>query len=397
VTRALLASAQDVTWLDNDEDLAPRDPERLAAEVEAIVSRADDEEQCITAVRGVRRREVVRTAAADVLGLIDSVAAATSVTVAADVAIQGALRVAQAVTAAEAGLKKSPVRMAVIAMGRYGGREMGYTSDADVQFVFEPLGKNAGAQEHAVAVAAKLRDLLQRPNPQPALAVDADLRPEGKNGPLARSLESFAEYYRRWSDPWEAQALLRARPVAGDPELCDRFTALIDEVRFPESVTPAALKQMRTLKARMESERLPRGVEPKRHVKLGPGGLSDVEWPVQLLQLEHGKRIASLRTTQTLEALRAAANEGLLSESDARDLEEAWTLATEVRGALALRGGTGDVDVLPRDLRELRVLAEIMGTGESGQQLDQRYARASRRARAVTERVFFGWAEGSPS
>lgn len=391
VARALLASAQDITWLDNDEDLAPQSRERLLQEADAIISRADDAEQCITALRGLRRREVVRTAAADVLGLIDSVDAASSVTTAADVLVHSALRLAEAIVLEESGRESTPVTMAVIAMGRYGGREMGYTSDADVQFVYEPVGDAEGAHEHAVAIAAKLRDLLQRPNPQPPLAVDADLRPEGKNGPLARSLESFAAYYRRWSDPWEAQALLRARPVAGDPDLCARFTELIDAVRYPEEVTPAALKQMRTLKARMESERLPRGVDPRRHVKLGPGGLSDVEWTVQLLQLEHGRTEESLRTTQTLEALRAAAGAGLLSAQDAADLEGAWVLATDVRGAIALRGAAHDVNVLPRDMRELRVLAEIMGTHETGQELDERYARAARRARAVTERVFFGW------
>lgn len=395
VSRALLASAQDVTWLDNDEDLAAREPARLLAEVEAIVARSDDEEQCITALRGVRRREVARTAAADVLGLVDSVGAASSVTVAADVLINGALSLATESVLQEWGRKKPLAHMLVVAMGRYGGMEMGYTSDADVQFVYEPLGEAEKAYDFAQAVAAKLRDLLQRPNSQPALAIDADLRPEGKNGPLVRSLESCAEYYRRWSDPWEAQALLRARPVAGEHKLMAAFVEMIDEVRYPEELPASALKQMRTLKARMESERLPRGVEPRRHLKLGPGGLSDVEWSVQLLQLTHGRSVHALRTPQTLEALRAAQDAELISPSDAADLVAAWELATELRGAIALRGGTQDVNVIPRDLSETRVLAEILGTGESGQALEQRWARVSRRARAVTERVFFGWKAGS--
>lgn len=391
VSKALLASAQDVTWLDNDEDLAARDPDRLVSEVEAIVSRSDDEEQCITALRGVRRREVARTAAADVLGLVDSVAAAGAVTIAADVLIHGALDLATRSVLKELDRKKPLAHMLVVGMGRYGGMEMGYTSDADVQFVYEPLGEPERAYDFAQAVAAKLRDLLQRPNAQPALAIDADLRPEGKNGPLVRSLDSCAEYYRRWSDPWESQALLRARPVAGDPALTARFVSMIDEVRYPADLPAGALKQMRTLKARMESERLPRGVEPRRHLKLGPGGLSDVEWSIQLLQLRHGREVESLRTPQTLGALRAAQEAGLLTAADATDLAAAWELATALRGAIALRGGTQDVNVMPRDLTELRILAEIMDTGESGQELEQRWARLSRRARAVAERVFFGW------
>lgn len=396
VTRALLASAQDITWLDNDDDLAPVPVERLDREVEAIVSRADDETQVITALRGIRRREVVRTAAADVLALQDSVQAASSLTDAADALVRGALRVAHAVVALERGLSQPPADVAVLAMGRYGGREMGYSSDADVQFVYaqRDTAEGDGADDpsgFALAVAAKFRDLLQRPNPQPALAVDADLRPEGKNGPLVRTLESTIEYYQRWSDPWEAQALLRARPVAGPMSVIGPLLEAIDLVRYPQEVTQAALKQMRTLKARMESERLPRGVDPRRHLKLGPGGLSDVEWTVQLLQLRHGRRIEALRTTETLAAISAAKAADLLTPGDAQVLSEAWTLATELRGAIALRASGSDGDSLPRDVRELRVLASIMGSGLSGQALDDRYARTARRARAVTERVFFGW------
>jgi glutamate-ammonia-ligase adenylyltransferase len=395
VTRALLTSAQDITWLDNDDDLAPVPVERLDREAEAIVSRADDEEKVITALRGLRRREVVRTAAANVLALQDSVTAAASVTQAADVLMRGALRVAHAVVTIERGLDAPAADVAVVAMGRYGGGEMGYGSDADVQFVYEERHGADDPASFALAVAAKVRDLLQRANSQPSLAVDADLRPEGKNGPLVRSLDSVSEYYRRWSDPWEAQALLRARPVAGNQELCARFVAAIADVRYPTEVTPAALKQMRTLKARMESERLPRGIDPRRHLKLGPGGLSDVEWTVQLLQLRHAKAHPALQTTETLRAIGAARSAGVLSVSDSRALADAWRLATDLRGAIALRGKPGDADALPGDYRDLGVLASIMGVQESGQALDERYARTARRARAVTERVFFAWEESS--
>lgn len=401
VTRALLASAEDITWLDNADDLAPRTSARILAEMEAIAARAEDEDHLVTALRGVRRRELVRVAAANTLGLVDSVAAAEFVTAAADALIESTLQVATRLVLETQALTEPPAAIAVIAMGRFGGREMSYASDADVQFVYAPLSPAgiadaALAHDFAQAVAAKLRDLLQRPNSQPPLPVDADLRPEGKNGPLARSLESSAEYYERWSDPWEAQALLRARPVAGDAAVQDGFLQIIDVVRFPRDLTPAALKQIRTLKARMEAERLPRGVDPKRHLKLGPGGLSDVEWSVQLLQLRHAHAEPALRTPETLGALTAASALGLVSAQDAEDLAAAWRLATDLRGAIALRAGkAADADVLPHDIAALRVLADIMASGESGQQLEQRYARLSRRARAVTERIFFGWESGS--
>ena len=395
VTRALLASANDVTWLDSDEDLARVPVERLDREADAIIDRADDEEQVITALRGIRRREVARTAAANVLAIQDSVAAAASVTAAADVLMRGALRVAHAAAMRERRLDAPAADVAVIAMGRFGGEEMGYSSDADVQFIFEAREGSEDPAGFAQAVAVKLRDLLQRPNPQPPMAVDADLRPEGKNGPLVRSLESTIEYYRTWSDPWEAQALLRARPVAGKSDLCERFDEAIAPVRYPKSLDDAALRHMRTLKARMENERLPRGTDPRRHLKLGPGGLSDVEWSVQLIQLRYGHGHPELRTTRTVEAIQAARALGFLDDADASTLIEAWRLATDLRGAIALRGKNADGDVLPRDVRELGVLASILGSDETGQELEQRYARTARRARAVTERVFFGWEPGA--
>jgi len=387
--KSLLASAEAVSWLDDDAELEPRSYERLWREADAILTRSTDPDQAVTALRGVRRRELLRIAAADALGLINPSDATEAVTATADVLVEGALRIARFVVAQERGADAMPDRMIVVAMGRFGGREMTYTSDADVQFVYD--GGGEGAQASAVQVAVMVRQLLQAVSPQPPLAIDADLRPEGKNGPLARSLESCAEYYGRWSDPWEAQALLRARPCAGDQELRDAFIAAIDPVRYPTELPEGALKQMRTLKARMESERLPRGVDPRRHLKLGPGGLSDVEWTVQLVQLQHGHRVEGLRTTQTLTALAAAVEAKLIAAKDAAVLEEAWRLATDLRGAMALRGAARDTDVLPSDIRELGILASITGSGLTGAQLDETYARAARHARAVTERVFFGW------
>lgn len=391
VVQGLLASAEDVTWLDSDEDLAPRDLDRLTDEADAVLGRAEDPEQAIASLRGLRRRELVRTAAADVLGRLDTVEAAHTITHVADVVLDGALRIAMAEQARAA---ESPFDLAVVALGRYGGMEMSYPSDADIMFVYEarPGADEAEADRQAQHVSAEIRRLLLATGQHPPLETDVDLRPEGKNGPLARSLASCAEYYGKWSEPWEAQALLRARPMAGDESLCRRFLEIIDPIRYPANLTAAALKQMRTLKARMEAERLPRGIDPKRHVKLGPGGLSDVEWTVQLLQLRHGRKIDGLRTTLTLDALHAAVAEGVVEEVDATVLEEAWRLATRVRGAMALRGyPKAKTDTLPLDSRELKALAAILGEEWTASELDDRYSRAARRARSVMERVFYGW------
>jgi glutamate-ammonia-ligase adenylyltransferase len=277
-------------------------------------------------------------------------------------------------------------------MGRFGGGELGYGSDADVLFVHEPHqgADPAEATRAALAVADELRRLLQIPTVDPPLLVDADLRPEGKSGPLARSLASYAAYYRRWSLVWESQALLRARPVAGDAGLGERFTELVDPLRYPAGgLDEEAVREIRRLKARMESERLPRGADPTTHTKLGRGGLSDVEWTVQLLQLQHAARLPSLRTTGTRQALAAARAEGLVDAEDAEVLDEAWVLATRVRNAVMLvRGRPGDT--FPGDGRELAAVARYLGhpPGHVGDMLED-YRRTTRRARAVVERLFY--------
>ena len=287
-----------------------------------------------------------------------------------------------------------PTRFAVIAMGRFGGHEVGYGSDADVLFVHDPLpGRpEREASDAAHAVAAELRRLLMLPVPDPALIVDADLRPEGRQGPLVRTLAAYRAYYRRWSAPWEAQALLRAEPIAGDADLGAKFTRMIAEFRYPlGGIDPAAVREIRRIKARMEAERIPRGADRALHVKLGPGGLSDVEWTVQLLQLRHAHALPALRTTRTGEAMAAAVQADLLAADDAAELTAAWQLAARIRNAIMLvRGRPGDT--LPARHGELTAVARLLGYPpvDAAQALEQDWRRAARRARTVMEPLFYG-------
>jgi [glutamine synthetase] adenylyltransferase / [glutamine synthetase]-adenylyl-L-tyrosine phosphorylase len=309
-------------------------------------------------------------------------------------AVLGALRVAEGIVSANGPLKTAVL---VVAMGRQGGREIGYGSDADVIYVHRSLpGFTEGeAQEQASRIVAKVSSLLTQPL-KPAimaervLQVDADLRPEGKSGAMVRSLDSYAEYYRRWSLVWEAQALLRARPVAGDDTLAADFVELIDPIRYPESVSEQDVREIRRIKARVESERLPRGADPARHLKLGRGGLSDVEWLVQLLQLQHAGKHPELRTTSTVGALEAATQLGLLARDDADLLAAAWRLASRIRSANVIWSGKAS-DLLPSSRRDLEAVARWCGY-EPGQAaaLEEDYLRVSRRARAVFERIFYG-------
>ena len=394
-TDLLLRAPEAVALLAGDGGLAPRSDEALRAEALAAVRRHAEggrpAEEAVGVLRGLRRRELFRVSVADLLGRAGVRTVGDALTGIATVTIEAALRTA--VTKIElASRTPLPTRMAVVAMGRFGGHELGYGSDADVMFVHDPL---PGADERAAgraahAVAEELRRLLALPAPDPPLEIDPNLRPEGRQGPLVRSLASYAAYYARWSEPWEAQALLRADPLIGDAGLRDRFRALIDPVRRPEGGIGAdAVRQIRRLKARMESERLPRGVDRRLHTKLGPGGLADVEWVAQLLQLEHAHAVPGLRTTRTLDALDAAVGAGLLDAADADVLARAWCLATRIRGAIMLVRGRAS-DLLPTDHhRERGAVTRVLGYPAAGDLLED-YRRRTRRARAVVDRVFYG-------
>ncbi|GHH63011.1 glutamate-ammonia-ligase adenylyltransferase [Streptosporangium violaceochromogenes] len=393
VTGLLLHAPEAVAMLGSDGELEPRPAEALLAEARAMVGRYPGEaESAVAAARGLRRRELFRTAAADLAGLLDIERVGQALSALNDVTIQAALDAAIGKVEME---RRAPLgtRFAVIAMGRLGGLECSYGSDADVMFVHEPREgvPEREATEAAFAVANELRRLLALPAPDPPLLIDPDLRPEGRQGPLVRTLASYAAYYGRWSSPWESQALLRARLAAGDASLGAAFLALADPLRHPRDGIPeAAVREIRKLKARMEAERLPRGADPALHTKLGRGGLSDVEWVAQLLQLRHAGALPSLRTTRTLEALRAAVAEDLLREADEAALAEAWRFASRVRDAIMLVRGRA-ADSIPVDVRERALIARTLGypPDGSGDFVDD-YRRVTRRARLVVERVFYG-------
>ena len=393
VSEMLLRAPDSVALLADGDALTPRSGEALAAEVQAMVDRHESPEKMVEALRAFRRRELLRIASADVLGLIGADQVARGLSDAAEAILQGALQAAIESVLAAADLADLPFRFAVLGMGRLGGGEMGFASDADVMYVFDPKPgtDEQAAADIAVAIAEKLRALLASPGPDPSLTVDADLRPEGKNGPLVRSLSSYAAYYERWSAVWESQALLRARAVAGDISLAGELIELIDPIRYPKvGLSENDLREIRRIKARVEAERLPRGADPALNAKLGRGGLADVEWLVQTIQLGHSHEFPSLQTTSTTEALSAAAEAGLLPKTEADVLASAWHLASRVRNANTLALGRPS-DQLPTDVSELAAVAYVVGypLGEHHQLLED-YRRVTRRARAVFEDLFFG-------
>lgn len=380
VCEQMRAYPESITWLEDPNGLAPRSREALLAELESLLSRRTTATSAAQAGRHLRRRELLRTAMAQVLGVMNPDVVRAQVSMAADIA---AIAAWHAVTKEH----DDGEAWAVWVLGRGGGEEMSYASDIDVIFVSEG--------ESGTAKSRRFVQLLNEVGEEPGLPVDAKLRPEGKNGPICRTLDSYREYYERWAQTWERQALIKARPLCGTPSLIEAFGELIDAVRYPlTGISPEHINDVRRMKARVERERLPRGVQPQHHIKLGLGGLTDVEWMAQLLQMMYAGRYPALQVTGTCAALEAALEEGLMTPDDTAALLEAWRLAAAIRDAQVLVTGkitTTVTDVLPADTETLRAVTWlVLGEGHPNHEILERYQRAARRARAVIEREFYG-------
>ncbi|NJC22107.1 glutamate-ammonia-ligase adenylyltransferase [Arthrobacter pigmenti] len=397
ITDLLEVSSESTKWLGSDKELVPASFNTQWQEIQSKMSRHPEPREAMRLIRLIRRRETLRIAIADSSGLLNQEEVGWALADTDRAAVLGALNVAEGVVhAAEAPLTD----VVVVAMGRQGGREITYGSDADVMYVHRAKnGADPGeAQAQAERIVNQLRQLLQQPCAPAILAervleVDADLRPEGKKGPLVRSLESFREYYRRWSLVWETQALLRALPIAGNDDLAGAFVGLIDPIRYAGGVTDTDIREIRRLKARMESERLPRGADPSRHLKLGRGGLSDVEWLIQLIQLQHADSVTELRTSSTLEAMDAVQEHGLLPADDVVTLRTSWRLTSRIRAANMVWSGKSS-DLLPSSRRDLEAVARWCAYGPGkGAELEEDYLRLTRRSRAIFERYFYGYGD----
>jgi glutamate-ammonia-ligase adenylyltransferase len=363
----------------------PRD--ELVAEAVATVSgHLGNPAAAWDGLRRFKRRELLRVAVRDLAGQVVVDEVASELADLADACLEAALVVATA----ESGYDPAPMRLAVLGMGKLGGSELNYVSDIDVVFCHEPA---EGAEPEAAARAAErvarglMRGLSAVTPEGTCFEVDANLRPEGRNGPLSRTLGSYLAYWDRWAQPWERQALIKVRPVAGDLELAGRFCAEAEARVYLDPLPPGTVAEVRRMKARVESERLPAGVDPKLHLKLGPGGLADVEWTAQLLQLRTGGREPSVRVPGTLAALEALAGAGAPDPGEAGWLADAYRLCQRIRNLAYLVAGR-PVDSLPTDPVALERLARAMG--EPGRQrLLEDYRRATRRARRVVDTRFW--------
>jgi glutamate-ammonia-ligase adenylyltransferase len=329
-------------------------------------------------LRRFKRRELLRIASRDLLDVASLEATERELTALAEACLEAAL----------ASLEPQ-VPLAVIGMGRLGGAELSYASDIDVLFVYD--GDRAAEFDVAERLAGQLvTEIGATTSEGQTFRIDARLRPEGNQGPLARSLGGYAAYYERWALTWERQALAKARVVAGDREVGARFCSLIEDVVYGKPFTEEDQREVRRMKARIERERIPPGEDPQFHLKLGRGSLSDVEFLVQLLQLQHGGPDDELRLPGTIDALGRLRAKSLLTDDDADALEAAYRFCERARNARYLQSGKPS-DALPSDRAEIAKLALLLGyVHQPATSLRDDYRRVTRRARRVFEREFYG-------
>ncbi|GAB3081620.1 bifunctional [glutamine synthetase] adenylyltransferase/[glutamine synthetase]-adenylyl-L-tyrosine phosphorylase [Corynebacterium aquatimens] len=411
----LFISAPDVVKLLSDGASQPKlldaAPDRVYKALIAATKRHADPDKAVSVARSLRRAELARIAAADLLGLMDVRQVCDQLSWVWDAVLEAGLRAEIRADLAEQGLEEPPARIAVIGMGRLGGAELGYGSDADVIIVAEPFDGFTPSNEDtrsneaktsnesdpiawAARIVDQLRKRLAKPSSDPPLEVDLGLRPEGRSGAVVRTIASYERYYKEWGEVWEKQALLRAALVAGDHEVGEKFLRMIDQFRYPDGgATDADIREIRRIKARVDNERLPRGADRATHTKLGRGALSDVEWTVQLLTMMHAHTFDELHNTSTLEVLdflETAEADGIIEQSQARKLKDAWLIATKARNALVLVTGKR-MDQLPGPGQQLAVVAGAAGFDpQEPQAFLERYLKVTRRAHRVVEEVFWG-------
>jgi glutamate-ammonia-ligase adenylyltransferase len=272
--------------------------------------------------------------------------------------------------------------IAAVGLGKLGAEELNFASDLDLVFVYEGEGPKdlRRAGEICERVLQGIRDAGWEP--------DADLRPEGKAGPLARSFAAYLEYLERYAETWEFQSLLRARLVAGDEALGRRFTSLADDFAYPEYLSLDRAAEILRMRERIERERVRPADAARFHFKLGYGSLADVQFAVELSLMRHGGRHQEVRTRRTLEAIEKLAAARLMEDSVARELGEAFVFLSDVKNALEVDRRV-HAEAVPASAEEQTALARRLGYEEYPRQsfLDD-YRRITRRARHAMERVF---------
>ena len=328
------------------------------------------------ALRRWKRRAYLRIAARDLGGHADLPAVARELAALAEVSLEVAL-----------GIVAPREPFAVIGMGKLGGAELNYASDVDVVFV------HAGDLQEAERVARNLLSVMSAPTTDGIVfRTDADLRPEGRAGAMSRTVDSYEAWYERWARPWEFQALIKARPVAGDGALGAGFMEMSRRFVWPDAIDPEAVREARTMKARAEADLEKKGLAD-RELKRGRGGIRDIEFAVQLLQRVHGCHDDSIRSPTTLEALDQLVAGGYVERDDALRLHDAYVFLRTVEHRLQL-WEEHQTHTLPQDRDALVRLARVTGFRDGPrasalERFEESHRSHQAAVRSIHERLFF--------
>lgn len=352
------------------EKLVTKDLVDLVATATASVELRDGADEQQASLRRWQQRNLLGIAARDLFDHADVPRVGRDLTTLAEATLETALQSLD-----------PQIPFAVIGLGRLGGAELAYASDLDVIFVHD--GATVDAIDEARRLAQSIMRMIGGTTPAIRLyEIDCDLRPEGKNGPLSRSIDSYATYWREHALTWERQAMTRARVVAGNRELGDELLDELEPWVWRPGLSAEGIREIRRMKARIEAERIPMGEDPDFHLKLGRGSLSDIEFTAQMLQLQY-----EVKATGTIDALRALTHADVLDPDDAAILMEAYQFCERVRNRWYLVNSAPS-DSMPTQPESALWLARSLDT-EPGA-LREHYRRVTRRARSVVERVFYG-------
>ncbi|MHB1460335.1 MAG: bifunctional [glutamine synthetase] adenylyltransferase/[glutamine synthetase]-adenylyl-L-tyrosine phosphorylase [Armatimonadota bacterium] len=344
----------------------------------------------LNAIRRYKRREVLRIGVMDILGTQPLPVIARALSDFADAMTQVSFEVAQEYVSHKFQMTTTPP-FAVIAMGKHGGRELNYSSDIDLMFVYDdtsPVSGKLVASAYSDKLAQEIVNVLSKATELGMVfRVDLRLRPEGRYGSPSRSLVGCANYYENWAESWERQALIKARFVAGDPDLGARFMQLAQETTYRRTIPKQWVDDIHLNKQRIEQSAVISDVQ-ETNVKIGLGGIRDVEFTVQLMQLLTGGRHPALRTGNTLEALDRLCLEGFLKQDEASAFAEGYTFMRTVEHRLQILYEQ-QTQTLPKDERALTLLARRMGFVGTDDFMTH-YNTIRTRVRTLFEQLFYG-------
>lgn len=279
-------------------------------------------------------------------------------------------------------------RFAIIGLGKLGGRELNFGSDLDIIFVYEEGDGPAPEGPALITLYSQIAQSIYQLSSEssavgPAYKIDTDLRPEGSRGALVLSLQGYRDYFESRGRIWEQQAMTRARFIAGDPELGRRFMDVAHDFTYRPKLEYGSLIEIARLRERMEKE-LANEAKKGKNVKLGHGGLADIEFTVQILQLMHGRRNPKLRATNTLEVLATLSAYGILHHDEAGPLEKHYLFLRNLETALRLISAKA-TNHIPKDEESLTMLARMLGYkgegNEPGEALLEDYGKVSQSVR----------------